>query len=192
MKAYTTPVNVSKLYACSQNAVMKTETVQFPDLHKFGRLLKKLAQQLGETANDDFWSPILIETRSFWHEICAAPLSDAYLRDHVLQVQNTIRTKQPACERAYPDLAPYLKALGAQAQVLSALKLDLLLDTVRRLVFDERLKKFAVLITRSRLIPPAEATLRSVISSAHYEVVTAESLRGTVNYDSMIVLGSPY
>lgn len=192
MTTYASLALAGRLYECSQNAELKTETIQCAELRRFSLLLKKLSQQLGETADDDFWHPLLYEVRGFLYEACAAPLSRAYLKDRVHRVGETFHKSQSICEQVYPEFAPYLRELAKQAYALSETKLDLLLDKVKDLVRSERLKQLSIVITRSRLIAPVEEALQPLIQSTACEVITAESLREGVCYESIALIGSPY
>jgi hypothetical protein len=192
MKKYVSPVSADQLYEFSRDAVFTTEAVQFPELRKFSLLLKSLSHQLGETAEDEFWLPLLRELKGFWYEICAAPLSGAYLKDRAHYARRALIASQHICELAYPDFVPYMQELSKQLQSLSETKLDLLLDKVKDVVRGERLNQSAIVITRSRLISLVEDAIRPLSRSIVCEVITPESLRAGACYDSLILVGPPY
>lgn len=163
-----------------------------PALRSFYLGLNAFARRLGETAEDDYWTPYLRQLRRYRFGLCASLLppghSAIYSEDAIHQLSTYLRR----VDTIYPTFAQAAHGLLAEVRPLARGEEHPLLDVLTTLDAPEESGQIALLISDLRLIPAVAAELEPYTSPNEIEVVSAIQLRRARCYAQIVVIGPAY
>jgi hypothetical protein len=179
----------SVLYRYAEKASVEQRLVTHDTLKRFALLLRKFERGLGELAKEDYWRNYLSPLRRYRFERCAAPLPFNHLGAHHAELFKELRHKLKHCEQIYPRYAESAHRLLGDAEVLTLLEQNPLLDRVRTLDLYDKRKRSALLLKEPRLVLQVERNLAATADLCHLVVVTVPQLRTGQLFDQIIVIG---
>jgi hypothetical protein len=183
--------SVTNLYSCANELVVRWYSVRFPELHRYSIALDQLAGLLGDSAEDDFWYPVIRKSKRFRFHICAAPLSEEILQDELSELILLIKAKVSACHLMYPAASNQLLLALDHMDTLSKMKIAYLLVSLVEVmnITPENPVRTALLIKESRLVSRVEQTLSNHPRLREVIVVNPTILREQNSYEQLIAIG---
>jgi hypothetical protein len=183
--------NVSQVYTCSESVSYDTKLVKFDELRQFNGLLKKLIAQLDDSANDDFWMPVIGALKRFYFEANVVPLAQADLEVSVKQLEKSLRGCLASGRDSYPSVMPIVDSLAIHLRQMSESKLDFLFTTLSELVKPIAHTHTALLVKESRLIDKVVSAISSTNTLRGCQVISLADLHQITCYYHLFVFGVP-
>ncbi len=176
----------SELYRYADSFHLESHSVAHAELKTFSLNLKTFERRLAEARQNEYWQTRLRPLKRYRFRLCAAPLPfdepDTYYSHLFERLYNELNK----CEYVYPQYAEEARSLVKEAQALTRLPENPLLEAVRKLDLPH---KAALLVKESRFVEPLEILLSKQLHLRHLKVVTSSQLRGDPQFDQLVATG---
>lgn len=182
-------VAATALYSNAQKVQIEQRLTGHNALETFTVSLRHFERRLGEAAQDEFWRVFLSPLKRYRFERCAAPLPFNYSSVTYAALFQTLRDKVRYCDQLYLQHAEAARKLLGDAEVLTFLGENPLIEQVRTLkTYGER-RRTALLLKEPRFVTDVEAFFAAHYDLRHITVVTPPQLRTDRLFDTLIVIG---
>lgn len=182
-------ITAMTLYSNAQKARINQHLSRHNALGTFTTSLRQFERQLGGTAQDEFWRTFLSPLKRYRFERCAAPLPFNHASATYAARFKVLRDNLRYCDQLYPQHAEPARKLLGDAEVLTFLSENPLIEQVRTLkTYGER-RRTALLLKEPRFVTDVEAFFAAHYDLRHIAVVTPPQLRTDRLFDTLVVIG---
>lgn len=178
-------VVATALYSNAQKVRIEQRLTGHDTLKSFVLSLR----QLGQAAEDEFWRSFLSPLKRYRFERCAAPLPFNYSGDTYAALFKALRSNLRHCHKLYPQHAEFAFRLVGDAEVLTFLGENPLIEQVRALKTDGERRGTALLLKEPRFVADVETFFAANYDLRHIAVVTPPQLRTDRLFDTLVVIG---
>lgn len=165
---------------------VKPIKLEWNELSVYSELLNKLLRELGESAADDYWKPVIRYFKNYRFALCSTPLSPDHCQIYPEERSRTVSEQLRHCETLFSGIGPTLDMLRKAEKQLHGCGYNPIASEIQNR-FSRSLKNHALLIKESRHVHTVEQMLGELGIELH--VVTPAQLRGGDLFDSILILG---